>query len=153
MIDDDPALPAVYADSMLVTKRPAWVFGADESTKQCQKHFDVKALDGFGFESHEGDAIRAAGAILEYLNETQKASLSHIDRLVPYRAGTALEIDHATRRSLELTRTLRDGQRNGALLGVLDRTTTAMGSRLLGDWLSAPLTDIAAIEYLSLIHI
>ncbi|MCX5647467.1 MAG: DNA mismatch repair protein MutS, partial [Phycisphaerae bacterium] len=88
---------------------------------------------------------RAAGAILDYLTETQKSSLEHIDRLAPYRTTGTLEIDEASRRSLEITRTIRDGRREGALLWVLDRTVTAMGSRLLADWLSNPLTDAAGI--------
>ena len=88
----------------------------------------------------------AAGAILEYLTETQKTSLGHIDRLTPYRVGQTLEIDEATRRSLEITNTMREGRREGSLLDVLDRTITAMGSRLLGDWVGNPLTDLKAID-------
>ena len=86
-------------------------------------------------------ALQAAGAVLDYLTETQKASLAHIDCLTPYRVGKRLEIDEATRRSLELTQTLRDGRREGSLLGVMDRTVTSMGARLLGDWLANPLTE------------
>ena len=85
-------------------------------------------------------AVRAAGAILDYLAETQKTSLEHLDRLVPYRPGQSLEIDEASRRSLEISRTLREGRREGSLLAVIDRTLTAMGSRLLADWVANPLT-------------
>jgi DNA mismatch repair protein MutS len=72
--------------------------------------------------------------------------LRHVDRLIPYRRETRLEIDHATRRSLEICQTIRDGRREGSLLGVMDRTVTSMGARLLGQWLAAPLTDVAAID-------
>lgn len=134
------------SDSTLVTKRANWSFSY-EAAKEClSEHFGIAGLDGFGFSDEDVVAIRAAGAILEYLRETQKSSLSHIDRLVPYRAGSQLEIDQATRRSLELTRTIREGNREGSLLAVLDRTVTAMGSRLLSDWLSSPLTDLKAID-------
>jgi DNA mismatch repair protein MutS len=90
--------------------------------------------------------LRAAGAILNYLEETQKGSLAHIDRLVPYSCDERLAIDPATRRSLELVATIRDGRREGSLLGTLDRTVTSLGARLLADWLAAPLTNAAAID-------
>lgn len=143
---DDEQLPAHAMSQFMVTTRPAWAFGMDSAQKTLEKHFEVARLDGFGFTNADYPAIRAAGALLEYLIETQKASLEHIDRLVPYRTGTVLELDEATRRSLEITRTIRDGHREGSLLSVLDRTVTSMGSRLLGDYLSNPLTDRIQIE-------
>ena len=144
--DDAPPLPAHVSERTLLTKRPPWTFGHKESQQTLSRHFGTQTLEGFGFEDQDIAPIRAAGAILQYLQETQKSSLEHIDRLIPYRPGAALEIDEATRRSLEITRTLRDGRREGALLGVMDRTVTAMGSRLLGQWLATPLTDIQKIE-------
>ncbi len=78
--------------------------------------------------------------------ETQRSSLDHFDSLVPYRVAQYLEIDESTRRSLEITRTLRDGRREGSLLAVIDRTTTAMGSRLLSQWIAAPLTSGEMLE-------
>ncbi len=131
---------------LLVTCRPAWAFAHDQAIKQLAQHFQTFSLEGFGFDSHDRLAIRAAGAVLDYLRETQKTSLDHIDRLLPYRPGRWLEIDGATRRSLELTRTIRGGNREGSLVAVLDRTTTAMGARQLGDWLSNPLTDPSQID-------
>ncbi len=112
------------------------------------KHFRTQGLEGFGFEATAEDeqAIRAAGAVLDYLAETQRTSIDHIDRLVPYRLGGTLEIDEASRRSLEITRTIRGGRREGSLLAVLDQTVTAMGSRLLAEWVAGPLTEPAAIE-------
>ena len=91
-------------------------------------------------------ALRAAGAVLNYLTETQKASLEHIDRLIPYSSDERLAIDPATRRSLEIVSTIRDGRREGSLLGVVDRTVTSLGARLLADWLAAPLVNVAEIN-------
>jgi DNA mismatch repair protein MutS len=130
---------------LVLTKRPAWAFAYDTAHAALLKHFATASLEGFGFSDDDRLAVRAAGAVLDYLCETQKSSLNHIDRLIPYRPGTALEIDEATRRSLELTRTIRGGDREGSLLAVLDRTTTAMGARLLGEWLANPLTETPAV--------
>ena len=77
---------------------------------------------------------------MAYLRETQKTALGHITRLIPYRRGETLALDEMTRRSLELTRTLREGKREGSLLQVIDRTVTPMGARLLAEWLTSPLT-------------
>lgn len=133
-------------DEWLRTARPAWCFGADTARRTLLEHFGVKTLDGFGFDDEDLPPIQAAGAVLEYLQETQRASLDHIDRLTPYRPGSTLEIDVATRRSLEIARTIRGGGRDGSLLSVIDRTITAMGSRTLADWVANPLTDIDAIQ-------
>jgi DNA mismatch repair protein MutS len=132
--------------SSLLTRRPAWAFSFDAAMSALTQQFGTAGLEGFGFEQSDRLAVRAAGAILDYLRETQKTSLDHFDRLIPYRQGASLEIDEATRRSLELTRTIRGDGRDGSLLAVLDRTTTAMGARLLGEWLANPLTDVAGIE-------
>lgn len=134
------------APTLVLTKRPAWAFAYDTSLTALTQHFATASLEGFGFQDDDRLAIRAAGAVLDYLRETQRSSLDHIDRLIPYRQGSALEIDEATRRSLELTRTIRTGARDGSLLAVLDRTVTPMGARQLGDWLANPLTDPAAIN-------
>ncbi|NLX95537.1 MAG: DNA mismatch repair protein MutS [Rhodopirellula sp.] len=143
----DP-LPAHLAEQMMVTRRPDWAFAVNSARDALRKHFATTSLEGFGFDASAGDgqAIRAAGAILDYLTETQKSSLEHIDRLLPYRTGTTLEIDEASRRSLEISRTIREGRREGSLLAVLDRTVTAMGSRLMAEWVANPLTDAAAID-------
>ncbi|NOY30597.1 MAG: DNA mismatch repair protein MutS, partial [Planctomycetes bacterium] len=138
-------LPPDLAQGRLITRRPAWAFGHDLATEVLSKHFGTQSLDGFGFGDQEGPALQAAGAVLDYLKETQKSSLAHIDRLLPYRVGSRLEIDEATRRSLEITQTLRDGRREGSLLGVVDRTVTSMGARMLRDWLANPLTDVPSM--------
>jgi DNA mismatch repair protein MutS len=126
------------------TARPDWTFDAATTVDALKKHFRVGTLAGFGFEDGEPSLI-AAGALVLYLQETLKASLAHIRRLVPHRPDSLLTLDEVTRRSLELTRTLRDGQRDGSLLSVLDRTVTPMGARLLHDSVLAPLTEAAAI--------
>jgi DNA mismatch repair protein MutS len=144
LADDNDKAPTRFDERWVVTRRPAWAFGHKAAIDTLSKHFGTRTLEGFGFEV-EVAAIRAAGAILDYLTESQKSSLAHIDRLAPYRLGQALEIDQATRRSLEITRTLREGRREGSLLEVLDRTVTAMGARLLGDWIANPLTSLALI--------
>ena len=140
--DDGTAIPSPdFCAAPLVTRRPGWAFAYPAAREALCKHFGTTSLDGFGFAGDDPSnvqAIRAAGAVLDYLQETQKASLAHIDRLSAYRSEGTLEIDQASRRSLELTATLREGRREGSLLGVLDQTVTAMGSRLLAEWLSAP---------------
>ena len=138
-------LPRHAEQAMMITRRPDWAFGADAALDALTKHFETAALDGFGFTDADGPAIRAAGAIIDYLRETQKSSLDHVDRLIPYRTAACLELDESTRRGLEITRTLHEGRREGSLLAVLDRTVTAMGSRLLSEWLANPLTKIDAI--------
>lgn len=144
--EGDADLVGRMLDGLLVTKRPDWAFATDAARAALTKHFETASLDGFGFVDSDTQAVRAAGAVLDYLRETQKSSLQHIDRLIPYRPGGALEIDEATRRSLELTRTIREGRREGTLLAILDRTVTAMGSRMLSDWLANPRTDRETIE-------
>src|SRR5690606_12166502 len=127
---------------MIWTRRPAWAFSLQAATASLTKQFGTATLEGFGFDAdRDSAALRAAGAVLDYLIETQKTSLAHLDRLSPYGSGSTLEIDESTRRSLEICRTLREGRREGSLLAVLDRTMTTMGARLLADWLANPLAD------------
>lgn len=140
------ALPKHTNGQFLHTQRPAWAFGGKAADEKLTKHFEVKSLDGFGFEDTDRLAIRAAGAILDYLQETQRGSLDHVQTLIPYRQTNAVEIDESTRRSLELTRTIRDQRREGTLISVLDRCRTPMGSRLMAEWLASPLADVAQIQ-------
>jgi DNA mismatch repair protein MutS len=143
--ESDCALARLGA-AMAITRRPNWAFAATAARETLTKHFQTRHLDGFGFDDGDVPAVRAAGAVLEYLVETQKASIAHIDRLARYRSGAALELDEATRRSLEISATLRDGRREGSLLWVLDRCVTAMGSRRLAEWVASPLTEIGEID-------
>lgn len=146
LIAEESELAARLPARTMLTRRPAWAFGLETANATLQKHFQTATLEGFGFSETDSPALRAAGAVLDYLRETQKASLDHIDRLSPYRSGELLEIDEATRRSLEITRTIRTGSRDGSLLAVIDKTVTPMGARLLADWLANPLTSAAAID-------
>ncbi|MDY0165382.1 MAG: DNA mismatch repair protein MutS [Thermoguttaceae bacterium] len=146
--EDAPPLPQRTTGDRMVTRRPAWAFGLSEARQALAKHFGTATLEGFGFNDGTADeqSIRAAGAVLDYLCETQRTGLDHVDRLMPYRTAGALEIDESSRRSLEITRTIRDGRREGSLLWVLDRTVTAMGSRLMAEWVANPLVELAAIR-------
>jgi DNA mismatch repair protein MutS len=156
LLHSDAAGPAAEAAAVLtglrellpnlaVTPRPAWTFDADTARAALMRHFGVTTLGGFGFDDRQA-CVAAAGALLLYLRETLKADLGHLTRLRPRAGDRFLFLDEVTRRSLELTRTLRDGGRAGSLLAVLDRTVTPMGARLLQEWLVAPLADRAAIE-------
>ena len=130
----------------LLTERASWCFSPTHCRRVLLDHFGTTTLEGFGWPDDSSPGITAAGALLEYAHETQKSALHHIARLEPFVRGENLLIDEATRRSLELVRTLRDDKREGSLLAVIDETTTPMGARLLADWLSNPLTNLEAIN-------
>lgn len=146
LTSEDAQLPVAWPPDLMVTRRPAWAFNRETAESELSRHFQTASLEGFGFQDGDDYAIAAAGAVLDYLRETQKTSLDHLDRITPYRSAELLEIDEATRRSLEITRTLRGGSREGSLLAVIDRSVTPMGSRLLADWVSNPLTNVDAIN-------
>jgi DNA mismatch repair protein MutS len=131
-------------ERLTITPRPDWTFDPVSARQVLYRHFGVVTLAGFGFEDNQ-PCLAAAGALLAYLQETLKASLAHLTRLRPYSEQRFLSLDEVTRRSLELTRTLRDNARIGSLLAVLDRTMTPMGARLLHDWILAPLAERPAI--------
>jgi len=138
--------PAALADlDVLVTYRPDWTFSPDTGERELCRHFAVGGLEGFGCEGMTA-ALGAAGALLEYLRETQQTELGHLRKLTPYRPADFLILDRATQRSLELVETARERSTVGSLLWVLDETATAMGARLLRQWLLSPLTDPAAIN-------
>lgn len=120
-------------------------FDEDTCRKVLLKHFHVTTLSGLGIEDFPTGLI-AAGALLQYLYETQKTSLAHFTHLYPYLTSKYMLLDSSTRRNLELTETLREKQKRGSLLGVLDRTKTAMGGRLLRKYIEQPLIDKEKIE-------
>ncbi len=128
-----------------VTLRPDWTFDPASARAVLFRHFGITTLTGFGFQDQQ-PCLVAAGALVLYLQETLRASLAHLSRLRPYRQESHLFLDEVTRRSLELTRTLREGERQGSLLAMIDRTVTPMGARLLQEWLIAPLAERLAIE-------
>jgi DNA mismatch repair protein MutS len=143
---ESPVIQALSRMSgLFLSERPPWSFAEDQCLRLLLEQFQTRTLSGFDIDEHT-PGVTAAGALLDYLRETQRSSLGHITRLEPYRRGTSLLIDEATRRSLELTQTLRNGERAGSLLAVIDETVTPMGARLLGEWLSNPLTDPARIN-------
>ena len=135
----------VRLDGALLTSVPSWRFSRDTARGILLKTLGVASLDGFGCEGRDL-ALAAAGALLGHLQETQKADLRHVTRLTLVEAGDAMQLDAATRRTLEVVENARDGGREGTLLEVVDRTETAMGGRLLRDWLLRPLLQVAAIE-------
>jgi len=128
-----------------VTVRPDWQFDSATSTQALLDHFSVASVDGFGLHGAPL-AAAAAGAVIHYLNETQRGVISQITGLNSYTLGDYMVLDANTRRNLELTETIRGGQIKGSLLGVLDRTVTPMGGRLLRRWISQPLLDAGRLE-------
>lgn len=124
---------------------PAWRFEFSRAQETLLRHFQVGSLDGFGLRG-KILSIRAAGAILQYIQETQPAALSLLTSLAIYSLDDFMVLDAATRRNLELTETLRSGEVQGSLLSVLDYTVTPMGKRLIRQWVSKPLLDIDAIQ-------
>jgi len=117
-----------------------WYFDDDLCKEALKKHFGVSSLEGLGLKDYTIGAI-AAGAIMQYLLETQKNSLSHLTRITPYVTSKYMILDSSTRRNLELVETLREKQKRGSLLWVLDKTKTAMGARLLRSYVEQPLID------------
>jgi DNA mismatch repair protein MutS len=131
--------------SLSVTARPDWTFDPVTAKAKLAEHFGIRTFAGLGFDDDQACLI-AAGALLLYVQETLKASLPHLSRLKPYRSDEYLLLDEVTRRSLELTRTLREGESAGSLLAMIDRTVTPMGARQLAEWITAPLCKLGAIE-------
>ncbi len=127
------------------TPWPAWRFEAGRCREVLLRHFQVASLDGFGL-GEKPLALRAAGAILQYLETTQPAALSLLISLNTYSLTDFMLLDATARRNLELTETLRGASTRGSLFGVLDKTVTPMGRRLLLQWLSKPLLDVGAIR-------
>lgn len=128
-----------------ITLRPDWTFDAVTALEALRKQFQVSTLAGYGFDDAQ-PCLQAAGAIAIYLKETIKAGFDHVRRIQHFRPEKYLALDDVTRRSLELTRSLRDNSRDGSLLSVLDRTVTPMGARLMHDSLLSPLAQKDLID-------
>ncbi|MGH7738966.1 MAG: DNA mismatch repair protein MutS, partial [bacterium] len=122
-----------------------WKFSVEEGDGALRDHFQVKTLDGFGLSGHP-QAIRAAGALLQYLKETTHSVLSHLATFATYQVGEGMVLDATTQRNLEILKGM-DGGKDGTLLSVLDETVTSMGGRLLRQWLVTPLTSVSAIQH------
>lgn len=118
----------------------SWYFDDEVCRKKLLEHFEVSSFAGLGLADYDCRII-SAGALLQYLLETQKNSLSNLTHITPYAAGKFMMIDSSTRRNLELCETLREKQKRGSLLWVLDKTKTAMGARTLRKYVEQPLID------------
>jgi len=132
--------------SPFITFYHEWAFDYRTAYNRLIQHFSVHSLDGYGCQ-HMRYGICAAGALLEYLTETQKGALTHITRIKAYHLESYMVLDAATRRNLELTETIRGKDKKGSLLWLLDKTCTAMGGRLIRKWIQQPLIDSKEIEY------
>ena len=126
------------------TPYPVWRFEPGKCEEILLSHFKASTLQGFGIKGR-GLAMRAAGAILQYLKETQPDSLALLNSLRSYSINEFMTLDAATRRNLELDETLR-GERKGSLLGTLDQTVTPMGKRMMHQWVSQPLLNVERIK-------
>ena len=127
------------------TPLPDWQFEPGQAQERLLAHFGVASLDGFGLAGQPA-AAQAAGALLSYLESTQREALGLLTDLATYQLADFMLIDEATRRNLELTETLRSGELKGSLLGVLDASLTPLGRRTLRQWLAKPRLDRAEIE-------
>ena len=123
----------------------AWYFSDETAQMTLKDHFKVRDLEGLGLADYDSGVV-AAGALLKYLYETQKTTLSNLVAIHPYTTGKFMIIDSSTRRNLELVETLREKQKRGSLLWVLDKTGTAMGARTLRSFVEQPLIERTEIE-------
>ncbi|MBW8001293.1 MAG: DNA mismatch repair protein MutS [Planctomycetes bacterium] len=129
----------------IVTERPGWYFDPYQSRQKLLKHFGTATLEGFGISDGD-ETIAVAGAIIEYLTETQKTALSHIQNLKKVNRKEFLQIDQTSLASLEILRTIRGESAKGSLLDCIDETLTGMGARMFRGMLCMPLCEIKAIE-------
>ncbi len=129
----------------IITERPSWYFDPYQAMQRLLKHFGTATLEGFGIGDNDDSLIPPAGAIIEYLNETQKTTLGHIRNLRKIDRQDYLQIDPTTLRSLEILRTIRTESKKGSLLECLDETMTGMGGRMFGSWLCMPLSHLGPI--------
>jgi DNA mismatch repair protein MutS len=133
-------------DEVMVTQRAAWEFDAQGATEELVQRFRLASLDGLGIEAADAPAIAAVGALLRYAGELQPNGLPQITRPVVLRAGGTMPLDDMTRRNLELVEPLRADAAGSTAFDLLDTTKTPMGSRLLRQWLLAPLIRVEPIQ-------
>lgn len=129
----------------IITHVPEWVYDGDYLHRLLGSFFNVSSPEALGCAGFPS-GLMAVAAMLHYLQETQKGAVRHLTGIVPYSNADFLVMDDATRRNLELLATLGEGRRKGSLLGMMDRTLTAMGGRKLRQWLSYPLISVHAID-------
>ena len=135
-------------DGVLLTEREAWEFDEHVGHEELTRQFGVHSIEGFGLDRAHAAAIGTAGAVIRYLRELQPGGVPHLMRPTVEVTGDVMPLDEMTRRNLELVESMRGGadERAGTLIGVLDRTSTPMGSRLLREWLLAPLLSVPRID-------
>jgi DNA mismatch repair protein MutS len=151
--DDDGSTAAAWhelraqvaREEVPIAWRAPWTFDARNGARDLRQHLKVATLEAYGVEEMPA-VLASCGGLLAFLQETQKSALPQLRELRLHRAQEHLVMDGATRRTLEVVRNLQDGGRDGTLLATIDRTGTAMGARLLREWLLEPLVDAAAIE-------
>jgi DNA mismatch repair protein MutS len=131
--------------SIRITKMDDWIFNYDYANELLLNHFGTVTLKGFGIEQLQSGIV-AGGAALNYLQETQKVNLTHLNRISLYNPSEYMILDSSTRRNLEISYSMHGDGREGSLISILDKTTTAMGGRLLKKWISAPLRDLKKIQ-------
>lgn len=144
---DDDKLQKVISDSLsqtVISRYDSWKFDLTNAQSAITDHFKIASIESLGLEGFEA-GICAAGALLLYLKEQKKNDLAHITAITPRSFSDVAELDPATIRNLELLRSLRSEDSEGTLISVLDKTSTAMGARLLKRWITHPLTKIEAI--------
>ncbi|MEW9124656.1 MAG: DNA mismatch repair protein MutS [Thermotaleaceae bacterium] len=132
-------------ENCYITKYDSWAFKTDYAANLLKNHFRILNLEGIGMDSHSF-SISATGALITYLEQTQKKSIHHLQKIQYYYTQDYMILDKATRRNLELTETIRDGSRKGSLLWIMDKTSTSMGARLLKQWVEEPLKDVYNIQ-------
>lgn len=147
IVDEDDPLEGVFGEHIRVTRRPPWHFEHDSASRLLCNQFGTRDLSGFGCEAHER-GVAAAGALLQYVTDTQKAALPHLQSIRVEIRDDAVIMDGPTRRNLELEASL-SGHHEHTLAGVMDRCQTPMGSRLLRRWIQRPLrnTDVLRARY------
>ena len=123
----------------------SWYFGDDLCKQTLLEHFKISSLEGLGLGDYDSGVI-AAGSLFRYLLDTQKNTMEHMNKIIPYTTDRYMVIDSSSRRNLELVETLREKQKRGSLLWVLDKTKTAMGARMLRNFVEQPLIDADAIN-------
>jgi DNA mismatch repair protein MutS len=145
-LEPRPELSATLRDALgpRITERDPWCFERESSLRLLLRHLKVASLEGFGIVE-SSPVVGAAGALLAYVEETQRSACEHIHRIEVVDPRAHVVLDRATRSCLEIFRTQREGRREGTLIDVLDGTSTPMGGRMLLEWLEAPLRDVDAI--------
>ncbi|MDH4055002.1 MAG: DNA mismatch repair protein MutS [Gammaproteobacteria bacterium] len=144
LVDNDKVFGEAFDERLRITRRPPWHFELDSSTRLLCNQFGTRDLGGFGCADLPRGIV-AAGALLQYMNDTQKAALPHLQSIQAELRGDAVIMDGPTRRNLELESSL-SGHHEHTLAGVMDRCQTTMGSRLLRRWLQRPLRDSAVLK-------